>query len=377
MSKNKDLQTAKETFETADKYANETYGKGIEERVQEVANKLNSDSITTQAQGKAEARKMVEDLTMLMLYQEVQGNKRAGYLDFGNKFNDGWIKEGNAKQYIIHNDTGHDIYDPAEFVPTEVTQENAEQWIIQMYTRDSSTQKPKLSPQAYQFRKQKTIRDVDWIPYFQSGKLSTYLEIIRSEIARTLDMYIFHKIATLITSSTPQFTMEGQGKDMFESMVEFLSEVKSMETYDTKYNYSNKNFLQTTSPNELMIIMHPNNITKLKTGIRTQLFHQELLGLGDLLNDGNVYNLGKKLNIPTDGKTEITIGSDFYVDEDTIWVVRKDAIKHVMQVYQSGTQSYPLNMTTLLVQHAWGAADILPWGVMWKYHNVNLKKMPE
>lgn len=372
----------KETKKIADDIAkttvNSTTGETFKDikDLQNTANDLmRSSNIVEQQRGMEIARGAVKDLLLLCLYQQIEGNKLPGYMDFANKFDDGYIENGNSKQYMFSNDTGVDSYQETEFVPSAVTNTSVDSFIIQMYSAGGVLN----ANQAYQFRKPKSITEAQWIPYFKAGKLAEFIGILRNEIHRVYSYYKFNKIATKITTSTPAKTIEGTATNMFDCFVkEVLPTIREMTTLNSKFNYDvrNKN-LTAAAPEDLMLIANGKVITQLSAGIKTQLFNQQLLDYHNLLDSMNIVNLGNKIVVPEDVNTPISVEDTPYVDEETIWIVHKDALKHVLQIDRTESQSFAANMVIQLYLHVWGALDILPWGQIVKYHNANLMTMPE
>lgn len=357
------------------KTTNPTTGKNFSniDELSNTARDLMNGDASDRLTGMRLARGVVQDLLQLCLYQEIEGNRLPGYMEFANRFDDGFIAEGNAKEYIFSNDLGMDTWKPEQFIPEKATKTNVDSYVIQMY--DSS--KTLNTKQAYQFMKAKTITESAWLPYFKSGKLANYIAILRDEVRRVYSYYKFDKIATKITSSTPAKTIKGTATNMFDCFVkEILPTIREMTTLNSKFNYTatNKN-LQFANPKDLYLIANGDVIQQLQSGIKTQLFNAQLLDYGNVLNEMNIINLGNKITVGN-GDTPISVSDTPYVDKNTIWIVHKDAIKHVLQIERSESQSFAMNMAIQLVLHVWGACDILPWGMIVKYTNNNLTTMP-
>lgn len=373
LTKDEKLKQAKADKELADGVAKELGYDTINDLMETANGKMKSGNQAANQAGVKLARAAVENLALLMLYQTLEGTKLASYTNFGNRFDDGYIANGNAKQYIVENDLGVDTWEPTMFVPTELTDTNVEQYIIQMYNQNGQLN----TQQAYQFKKVKVLQEPKWLPYFKEGNLARFISILREEITRTYEMWKFDKIAKKITTSTPKLTVEGTAENLFTAMTdEVLPILRELTTYTSKYNYGNSNHLNQLDSSDILVLMNGKTIQRLQSGIKSQLFNAHLLDFRNIIGEDNVINLGNQLQIG-DGKTQVTVNDTPYVPEDTIWIMDKSAVKHVLQINRSESQSFAMNLTIEIVLHVWGALDILPWKVLFKYHNENLKKNPD
>lgn len=365
------IKELKQNKEIADSVAKERGYDSINELVTDVNSKLSSKNPATKMMGERIAASTVEDLLLLCLYQEIEGTDTADYIKFANRFDDGYIASGNSKEYVVNNDTGHDTYTPTMFIPSSLTTTNVDKYTIQMY--DSKNQ---LNSKAYQFKKQKTFIEPNWLPYFKEGKLAVFIMELREEIRRSYYMFKFDKIAKLITTSTPQTTVEGTAPNLFDAMnQEVLPLLRELTTYTNKYNYQETTHINVLKPEDMILIANGEIIQQLNSGIKSQLFNAKFFDFKNIIGEENIVNLGNQLQI-SDGNTAVSVIDSPYVDKNTIYILDKSAIKHILQIDRYESQSFAHNLALTLVLHVWGAMDILPWKVFFKYHNTNLSTLP-
>lgn len=334
---------------------------------------LNSNSNVRKSNGRILAKEFTAKLLLLCLYQEIENNPNLGYMDFANKFDDGEINEGNSKEYIASKLTGNDSFRPDMFIPAKVSTKSVESHVIQMYDAAGT-----LNKNAYQFKKSQTIQESLWIPYFKSGSLSSFINEITEQLHKVFTIYKFDKVATKITSSKFQKQIVGTATNMFDAISgEFLPALRDMLYLNSEFNFSASSlFLQDNNMDDLIIIMSSGNVQRIRSGIKSQLYNAQFLGVDKELSDANIISLGNKITIGNED-VDMSVSNIPYCDDNTIYVVSKKALRHVNQINRSESQAWTENMTIQLTLHVWGALDILPWGQCFKYTNPNLSVLPK
>lgn len=357
----------------ADKYASIKGVKQIEDIVEPIKAGLDSTDPVVKEMSVQQGRAVVTDLTRLILRQEIFTNPKASYTNrLVSMFNDGVVNEGNGKIYDFNNVTGVDTWAANKFIPDGETTTAVDEYKIEMYQTSGA-----LSNQGYQFKKSITFIDTKWIPYFRAGNLTGFIAQLQANIDLSWNLYMFDKLATLITGSSPNKSITGHATNAFDAWaLDIIPEIRAMTTYSSDYNYkaANKN-LFASNVEDLFIIASPKTIQTLESGIKSQLFNPKALNIGGLISGENFFNLGKKLTIGNQTAT-IANQTNNYIDDTTIFVVHKDAIKHFTQVDRIESQFFAHNLSTTIVMHKWGALDFLPWGQIFKYTNNNLNTMP-
>ena len=358
--------------EIADKYAKIKGVDSIEEITGKARDMMNSDDSTIRQLGKRLAVETISDLAQLILYQEIESLSLPSEYDIVEKTNDGYITEGNAKEYIASLLTGNTVYNPTNFNPDKQTLKQLNKYIIQMYDAGGA-----LNKNAFQFLKQLTLPEGQWIPYFKSGKLSSYMNILRNEIYKAFKVYLSNMLFNKITTTTYKKTINGNATNMFDCLVsEVIPNINKMTQLNSEYNIVESQVIDTANMDDIIVIMSNKNKTLIQNGIKTQLFNAELLGpSGKLLKPENIVCLGNKINL-TDEDTVASDSGTEWVDDNTIYVIDISKIKTIYQVNSNASQFYARNITLYIALHVWGAMDILPWCKAFKYTNNNLSTLP-
>ncbi len=314
-------------------------------------------------------------LMLLCLEQALQTTELPDYMSFANAFDDGYIASGNSKEYVFQRLTGIDSWDPDLFVPNKVTKTSVAAKVISIYNPDGT-----LSPQGHQFKKNITIQEAVWLPYFIAGKVAEFIAMYRNALQKVFRLYKYDLVMSMITGSTPAKVINGTADNMFDCFVkEIIPTIRDMTTMNNQYNYAQDDEnIQYANPEDLFVIMNGKVITQLESGIKSQLFNSKLLNIHNVLDETRIINPGNKITVPHDSDQLISVGSTPtpYVDENTVWIVHKDALKFLMQIDRLESQNWTQNMTIQLVLHAWFCLDFLPWGMIVKYTNKNLMTMP-
>lgn len=369
-------EQAAKARQIADEFAKENGKESIDDIINPIKNNLNGSEVQREL-GRVAARNTVEQLTKLILRMELFTTPNPDYMDrVLGYFDDGVVKEGNAKIYRFNNPTGNSAFVNSEFVPTALTTTDVDEFSIGMYT---STAGNTLTAQGYQFRKTLVYTEPQWIPYFKSGKLMEFIAELQDNMNKTWKMNMFNRVMTLITTSgNIDKTVSGTAANAFDAWAtEILPEIRKMTTLSSSYNANSANTnLMLTNPKDLLIFAHPKTIQTLESGIKSQVFNAKFLDLKGILDEDNFIDAGLKLTIPTNENTKITVGSSYYIDETKIYVVSKHAIKHFSQIDRIETAFYGRNLATEFTMHKWGAIDFLPWGQAFVYTNANLNTLP-
>lgn len=357
----------------ADTYAKSRGKESIDELINPIREGLNSEDPVQNEISLSLARSAVEDLTKLILRQELFTVQEAEYINFVDVFNDGTVKEGNAKNYVFNNPTGKDTYARDDYVSTATTATDVDTFSIKMYNDTGKT----LSNQGYQFRKPVVYIGPEWIPYFKSGNLTGFIADLQKNIYLTWKMFIFDKIMNLIKNGTYKKAIQGTAANCFDAWTnEILPTIREMTTYSADFNYNSANTnLMFSNPSDLLVFAHPKTIQTLQSGIKSQLFNAKLLDLKGLVDAENFINAGKELNIQGPN-VKITAKASYYVDVNTIFVINKAAIRHFTQIDTIESMFYGKNLAMEFTMHKWGALDFLPWGQCFKYTNTNLNTLP-
>ena len=220
--------------EVAQKYAESKGKKSIGEITSRANELMESDNAIDRALGRAIAQETVQDLMLLCLRQEIMDNPLPDYMNLTERVFDGWMTEGNQKEYVADLDTGTSTYSNTPFVPEHQTPQKLEKWILQVYKKQGAS--VQLSSQAYQFKKEQTLPINEWLPYFKKNALNEYITKKQQSLNRAYKIFIYNKLCTLITRETDGKVIQGQANNLYDALLELAPEIDGMLFYNYKYN---------------------------------------------------------------------------------------------------------------------------------------------
>lgn len=363
--------TIKNSGKIANRLSEEFGAKNVKDFMETTNLQMKSTDLITRKSGETRAAGFVKELALLLLYQVVIDSNSIEYMNsFSNAFNDGEISEGNSKEYIVSLDTGFDAYDESKFIPSNITKPLQENTIISMFNADKT-----LNKDAYQFKKSLTITEMEWLPYFKSGELKKFIDLISGKMLRSYELFKFDMLAKLLTSLVPQKVIAGVEKDCFRCISnEVFPEIENMIKYNKDYNLlASSDYVDACNESDIILVVGNKLLSRLKNGVESQLFNAQFFGPNS--KPYNILTLSNKLTFG-DSQTAITTDTSQYVDEDTIFAFDKNLIKSLIQVQKNESQSWAENMTIQLTLHVWGVVGTLPWNKIFKYTNANLKVLP-
>lgn len=386
---NKKIKTGDSKTDIAHEVA-ETMGyENAKDLMERTITDINSKNPAKAQAGRAIAAEFTKQLALLILYQEIESPKIPNKYGWAKHFNDGVISQGNSKEFIMTIPTGNDEYNPDNFVPTKHTSPLIETKIISMYIEKQDGTREK-APNTYQYLKPLTILESQWYPYFMTGKLGEFIARITELMRKSYDLFIISKMENFIKTMTFKKTITGDGNgiqagtaqangknmDMFACLSnEVIPHIEKMSYLNTEYNLSatSKN-IGAPSPSDILVFMNNTIKSKLRTGVMTRLFNANLISLDQVVPAENWIGTAGSITV-SNSDTAITIGND-WIDNNTIYVFTKDAIKHCLQINRTESQAWATNMTIQIVLHIWGTVDSLPWEKGFKYTSDKLSVLP-
>lgn len=377
--------TAKVHTEIAHETAKGMGYKNAKELMEKVNADIKGPNKVRSHTARAVAAEFTTKLALLILYQEIE-NPTIPFsrYNWAKKFNDEMISEGNSKEFVLNLVTGNDNYVADNFVPTKSTPPQVESKIISMYI-DKADGTRELAPGAYQYLKPLTINESQWYPYFIRGKLGEFIGKITSLMRSSYDLFVISKIenyiknmtfAKTITGNGNGNTTEGTNQDMFACLTnEVIPEIEKMTYLNTEFNLSNtsKN-ISASEPSDILVFTNNKIKSKLRTGIQSRLFNASLISLNDVIPAENWVGTAGGLQVGN-SDTVVSIGND-WIDENTMYVLTKGAIRHCLQVDRVESQAWAQNMTLQIVLHIWGTVGDLPWEKGFKYVSDKLGVLP-
>ena len=360
--------------EVAQKYAESKGKKSIGEITSRANELMESDNAIDRALGRAIAQETVQDLLLLCLRQEIMDNPLPDYMNLTERVFDGWMTEGNQKEYVADIDTGVSSYSNTPFVPSAQTIQKLEQWTLQIYTKQGAS--VQLSPQAYQFKKEQTLPVNEWLPYFKKNALNEYITKKQESLNRAYKIFIYNKLCSIITDKTKGKVIQGTATNLYDALLELAPEIDGMLMYNTEYNNEQTSKVPYTAQSKDILIFTSKKVrSAIMNGIKSQVFNAQFVGTSErTYTYDNVKCLGNKV---TQGNQDTvnTIGNE-WLDDNTIIVIDISRIRHIVQIDENATQGFAANLTEYLSKHVWGVIDILPWCKKIVYKNTNLRSIP-
>ena len=360
--------------EVAAAYAKSKGRNSIGEITQEANAMMASENPAERAIGKAIAQQTVQDLLLLCLRQEIMDNPLPDYMNLTERVFDGWMTEGNQKEYVADLDTGVSSYSNTPFVPSAQTIQKLEQWTLQIYTKNGSNQVV-LSPQAYQFKKEQTLPVNEWLPYFKKNALNEYITKKQQSLNRAYKIFIYNKLCELIVAENGK-VINGTATNLYDALLELAPEIDGMLMYNHEYNKEQQSKLAYTSKaSDILIFTSKKVRSAIMNGVKAQVFNANFIGTSErTYTYENVKCLGNRV---TQGNQDAinTVCSE-WINDNTIIVVDISRIKHIIQIDENATQGFAANLTEYLAKHVWGVIDIMPWCKKIVYKNNNLRMVP-
>ena len=360
--------------EVAQKYAESKGKKSIGEITSRANELMESDNAIDRALGRAIAQETVQDLLLLCLRQEIMDNPLPDYMNLTERVFDGWMTEGNQKEYVADLDTGTSSYSNEPFVPEHQTMQKLEKWTLQIYTKQGSN--VQLSPQAYQFKKEQTLPVNEWLPYFKKNALNEYITKKQQSLNRAYKIFIYNKLCGIITDKTKGKVITGTATNLYDALLELAPEIDGMLQYNYEYNNEQTSRLPYTSNAKDILIFTSKKVrSAIMNGVKAQVFNANFIGTSErTYTYENVKCLGNQITQGTQSEIN-TVGNE-WLDDNTIIVVDISRIKHIIQIDENATQGFAANLTEYLAKHVWGVIDIMPWCKKIVYKNSNLRMIP-
>ena len=360
--------------EVAQKYAESKGKKSIGEITSRANELMESDNAIDRALGRAIAQETVQDLLLLCLRQEIMDNPLPDYMNLTERVFDGWMTEGNQKEYVADLDTGTSTYSNEPFVPEHQTMQKLEKWTLQIYTKQGSN--VQLSPQAYQFKKEQTLPVNEWLPYFKKNALNEYITKKQQSLNRAYKIFIYNKLCGIITDKTKGKVINGTATNLYDALLELAPEIDGMLMYNYEYNNEQQSKVPYTAQSKDILIFTSKKVrSAIINGVKAQVFNANFIGTSErTYTYDNVKCLGNRVN-QQDQATINEVGTE-WLDDNTIIVVDISRIKHIIQIDENATQGFAANLTEYLAKHVWGVIDIMPWCKKIVYKNNNLRMVP-
>ena len=391
-------------LENGNQLANEAGFESAGEYLESLREGINSPNKARSMDASRAAGDFTSKLTLLTLYQAIDGEFNLGVYDWVNKFEVSKITAGNSKQFIRNILTGADDYNENTFNPTSATKPQVDAYTISLYsTNTTSSAAATLSTYAKKIVKPLTILKAEWMPYFISGKLQEFVNKIAQQINESVSLIKFDLFQQMVnkikTGYNTNNVQEGMKKvfdesgrtgavnisaqvtnilDVFTKVV--FPNITNMAFLNNEYNISlrgqESTSLNSSTRDDILILVNNKTYTKLTSGVLANVFNNKLASVEKYINPDNIIPCGRKITTSNSNTAIGVHSSEDLIAENEVLVINKNAFKSLLFVDESGSQSYVTNMSLQLVAHLWIACGIIPWGQGFVVRTDKLTVMP-
>ena len=305
--------------------------------------------------GSPRAISQLQDLVNLIVitYNEatiLQPNMKEFINQFIDKPRD---DNGNGRRYIKHFPRVPKDYNANEFIPTTTTATAFKVHFIK-FKNDQGN----LDTLSVQKKYEIVYIQSQLITYFINNQLRTFIEEqILGQIQQAMEIYLYDYVMTkLVDTLETNGTTAKRGKlitsnktNLFECMVELITEVKKMKQNSSDYNVDKtlSEAIDASKTEDLILLVSPKVKAMFETEIITQLFNSANIQLDKHFGQIHVPNRKFDLSGPT-----AKVQADSYIPDDRLIVIdRKNYLRILTMLEIPGGDYYPTNMANLQVLH--------------------------
>ena len=265
---------------------------------------------------------------------------------------------GNGRRYIKHFPRVPQNYDATKFIPTGTTAAAFKVEFIKFKTDTGA-----LAPMSVQKKYEIVYIQSELITYFINHQLRTFIEEqILGQIQQSMEIFLYDYVMTKLVdteavSSGAQNQQHAQrGKvitgtknNLFECIVELITEVKKMKQNSSDYNVDQtlREAIDASKTEDLILLVSPKVKAMFETEIITQLFNSANIQLDK--HFGQIHVPNRKFVLT--GNTA-TVEADSYIPDNKLIVIdRKNYLRILTMLKVPGGDYYPINMANLQVLH--------------------------
>lgn len=375
------MATNEQIRQVGDQVAQDLGAENAKSLIDQTQQNLKSKSARTVLTARQTATDFTSKLLKLMLYQEIKADYDLTKYNWVSKFDDEKIEAGDGKEYIKNLLTGVDTYDENAFVPSSATLPNADSTLIRLYNDDGTLNK-------YGFKAQKslTILANNWFPYFLSGKLMEFINEQVGLMSKSMFLYKYNALTKILgdlagTTETNKISkrVTGTAPNILSAFVnEVFPLIEDMQFFNNEYNLDatkNTQYPNINNREDLLMIMNRKTFYKFKNGVLSNTLKNNLANWNDILPHDNIIPLGKNLKIGSANENITVLDTDL-IDENTIIILNKNALKYLWFVELQDSQQFVQNMSIQYVSNLWGVFGSIPWEGALVYTNPNLSTLP-
>ena len=284
---------------------------------------------------------------------------------------------GNGRRYIKHFPKVPGNYEIGKFIPTGTSTPQFKVEFIKFKEANGN-----LAPMSVQKKYEIVYIQSELITYFINSQLRTFIEEqILAQIQQSMEIFLYDYVMTKLVNTEPGNSQPNRGKiftgtgnNLFECIVELITQVKDMLQNSNTYNVDQTltEAIDASKTEDLILLVSPKVKAMFETEIITQLFNSANIELNK--HFGQIHVPNRKFVLT--GATA-TVAADSYMPDNKLIVIdRKNYLRILTMLKVPGGDYYPINMANLQVLHHWLAAGYLPWGKVLTYKSSNLTVSP-
>ena len=284
---------------------------------------------------------------------------------------------GNGRRYIKHFPKVPGNYEIGKFIPTGTSTPQFKVEFIKFKEADGN-----LAPMSVQKKYEIVYIQSELITYFINSQLRTFIEEqILGQIQQSMEIFLYDYVMTKLVNTEPGNSQPNRGKiftgtgnNLFECIVELITQVKDMLQNSNTYNVDQTltEAIDASKTEDLILLVSPKVKAMFETEIITQLFNSANIELNK--HFGQIHVPNRKFTLT--GNTVGVEAASYMPDNKLIVIDRKNYLRILTMLKVPGGDYYPINMANLQVLHHWLAAGYLPWGKVLTYKSNNLTVSP-
>ena len=284
---------------------------------------------------------------------------------------------GNGRRYIKHFPKVPGNYEIGKFIPTGTSTPQFKVEFIKFKEADGT-----LAPMSVQKKYEIVYIQSELITYFINSQLRTFIEEqILGQIQQSMEIFLYDYVMTKLVNTEPGNSQPNRGKiftgtgnNLFECIVELITQVKDMLQNSNTYNVDQTltEAIDASKTEDLILLVSPKVKAMFETEIITQLFNSANIELNK--HFGQIHVPNRKFTLT--GNTVGVEAASYMPDDKLIVIDRKNYLRILTMLKVPGGDYYPINMANLQVLHHWLAAGYLPWGKVLTYKSDRLTVSP-
>ena len=284
---------------------------------------------------------------------------------------------GNGRRYIKHFPKVPGNYEIGKFIPTGTSTPQFKVEFIKFKEANGN-----LAPMSVQKKYEIVYIQSELITYFINSQLRTFIEEqILGQIQQSMEIFLYDYVMTKLVNTEPGNSQPNRGKiftgtgnNLFECIVELITQVKDMLQNSNTYNVDQTltEAIDASKTEDLILLVSPKVKAMFETEIITQLFNSANIELNK--HFGQIHVPNRKFTLT--GNTVGVEATSYMPDNKLIVIDRKNYLRILTMLKVPGGDYYPINMANLQVLHHWLAAGYLPWGKVLTYKSNNLTVSP-